>query len=53
MISVAVFDDHKVRREALELLISLQPDMQCSGSFGDGRNLVDNLKENPLGQFVL
>ncbi len=47
MIKVAVFDDHKARREALELLISLQPDMQCSGSFGDCRNLVDNLNGNP------
>ncbi|RAJ93240.1 LuxR family two component transcriptional regulator [Larkinella arboricola] len=47
MIKVAVFEDHKGRREALELLISLQPDMHCSGSFGDCRNLVDNLKGNP------
>lgn len=47
MINVAVFEDHKGRREALELLISLQPDMHCSGTFGDCRNLVDNLKANP------
>lgn len=47
MIKVAVFDDHKGRREALELLIGLQPDMQCVGTFGDCRNLVDNLKDNP------
>lgn len=47
MINVAVFDDHKGRREALELLVSLQPDMQCIGSFGDCRNLVDNLNGNP------
>lgn len=47
MINVAVFEDHKGRREALELLISLQPDMRCSGTFGDCRNLVDNLKASP------
>ena len=47
MLKVAVFDDHKGRREALELLISLQPDMQCIGTYGDCRNLVDNLKDNP------
>lgn len=47
MLKVAVFDDHKGRREALELLISLQPDMQCVGIFEDCRNLVDNLKDNP------
>lgn len=47
MIKVALFEDHKVRREALQLLISLQPDMECIGIFGDCRDLVDNLKENP------
>lgn len=47
MIKVVVFEDHKVRREALEMLISLQPYMECIGSFGDCRNLVENLKENP------
>ncbi|WP_439585762.1 response regulator transcription factor [Dyadobacter bucti] len=47
MIKIAVFEDHKGRRQALELLISIQTDMQCIGSFGDCRNLVENLKENP------
>jgi DNA-binding NarL/FixJ family response regulator len=47
MINVAVFEDHKGRREALELLINLQPDMHCIGLFGDCRNLVENLKETP------
>ena len=47
MIKVAVFDDHKARREALELLISLQPGMQCIAAFEDCSNLANNLKINP------
>lgn len=47
MIKVAVFDDHKARREALELLINLQPGMQCVAAFEDCTNLVNNLKNNP------
>ena len=47
MINIAVFEDHKGRREALELLINLQSDMHCIGLFGDCRNLVANLKETP------
>lgn len=47
MIKVAVFDEHKGRREAVELLIGLQPDMQCIGVFGDCTNVVDKLNGNP------
>jgi len=46
MISVAVFDDHKARREALELLINLQPSMRCIAVFEDCSNLVSRLKDN-------
>lgn len=42
-----VFDDHLGRRDALEFLIGLQPDMQCTGTFEDCTNLVANLKNNP------
>lgn len=47
MIKVAVFDDHKARREALQLLINLQPGMQCIAAFEDCSNLVSRLKDNP------
>ncbi len=47
MIKVAVFDDHKARREALELLINLQPGMQCIAAFDDCSNLVSRLKDDP------
>lgn len=47
MINVAVFDDHKARREALELLISLQPGMRCTAAFDDCTDLVNRLKHNP------
>lgn len=47
MIKVGVFDDHKARREALELLINLQSNMQCIAAFDDCSNLVSRLKNNP------
>ena len=47
MINVVIFDDHKARREALQLLIDLQPDMHCSATFEDCTDLVNNLQNNP------
>jgi len=46
MIKIAIFDDHKERREALKLLISLQEGMECISDFEDCSNLVDNLRPN-------
>lgn len=46
MIKVVVFDDHKTRRDALEFLINLQPDMRCTVTFEDCTDLVDNLKND-------
>jgi len=47
MIKIVIFDDHNDRREALKLLVSLQPDMECIGDYEDCTNLVANLKGNP------
>jgi DNA-binding NarL/FixJ family response regulator len=47
MIKVAIFDDHKHRREALRLMVSLNEGMECVGDYEDCSNLVDNLKVNP------
>ncbi|GGB82130.1 response regulator transcription factor [Dyadobacter sediminis] len=47
MIKVVVYDDHKSRREALELLISLQPGMECTGSYENCAGLVKNLASDP------
>jgi DNA-binding NarL/FixJ family response regulator len=46
MVKIAVFDDHQARREALKLLISLDPEMQLSGEYEDCSNLVNNIKNN-------
>lgn len=46
MIKIAIFDDHKHRRDALRLMISLRKDMECIGDFENCRNLVENLKNN-------
>ncbi|WP_428232673.1 response regulator [Flavobacterium sp.] len=46
MIKIAIFDDHKERREALKLLLSLEEDMECICDFEDCTNLVENLRPN-------
>lgn len=46
MIKIAIFDDHKERREALKLLISLQQDMECICDFEDCSYLVERLRSN-------
>ena len=47
MINIVIFDDHKHRREALKLIISLDKEMQCMGDYEDCSNLVANLSANP------
>lgn len=44
MTTIAVFDDHAERREALKLLIGFQKDMACIGDFEDCSGLVDNFR---------
>ncbi|MEP6675582.1 MAG: response regulator transcription factor [Ferruginibacter sp.] len=43
MISVAIFDDNKQRRDSLEALILLTDNMQCTGSFADCGNAVADI----------
>jgi len=47
MIKIAIFDDHKHRREALRLMLSFNKEMKCVGDFEDCSNLVENLSPNP------
>src|SRR3954453_3480528 len=47
MIKIAVFDDHKERRDALKLLISLEEDMLWTGDFENCSDLVAHLSANP------
>ncbi len=42
MITIAVFDDHAERREALKLVIGLEKDMICMGDFKDCSDIVEN-----------
>jgi DNA-binding NarL/FixJ family response regulator len=46
MISIAIFDDHKHRRDALKLMISLREDMVCTGDYTNCNNLLENLRHN-------
>lgn len=46
MIKVALFDDHKERREALQLLLAAQDGMVCTGSYEHCASLVANLQHN-------
>ena len=47
MIKIAIFDDHKERRDALKLLISFQKEMQCIADFEDCTDILKNLGRNP------
>jgi DNA-binding NarL/FixJ family response regulator len=47
MLKIVIFDDHRERREAIRLLISLQEEMECIGDFEDCTDLVNNLNTNP------
>jgi DNA-binding NarL/FixJ family response regulator len=44
MISVVIFDDNKQRRDSLEALIHLTDNMQCTGSFADCSNAVNDIR---------
>lgn len=44
MITIAVFDDHAERREALSMLINFQKDMACIGNYEDCSNLVESFR---------
>ena len=46
MIKIAIFDDHAERREALKMLINLEPDMTCIGEWENCINLVAHLQHN-------
>ncbi len=46
MIKIAIFDDHKHRRDALKLMISLRKDMVCVGDYENCGNLVEDLRNN-------
>lgn len=47
MIKIAVFDDHKERRDALKLLIGLQTEMHCVGDWENCTGIVRNFRHNP------
>lgn len=47
MIKIAIFDDHKERRDALKLLISLRSSMECIADFENCSGLVANLQNDP------
>src|SRR3954463_10527509 len=47
MIKIAIFDDHKERREALKLLIGFEDEMVVTGDYDNCTNLVENLTANP------
>lgn len=45
MIRVAIFDDHKVLRESLRVLIDNTEDMYCCGAFPDCSQLLKNIAQ--------
>lgn len=47
MTEVAVFDDHSGRRGALEMLLNLQPDMRCSGTYPNCAGIETALRNAP------
>lgn len=44
MIKVAIYDDNKQRRDSLEALVHLTDNMQCTGSFPDCSNVLDDIR---------
>ena len=44
MISVVIYDDNKQRRDSLEALVYLTENMQCTGSFPDCSNVLDDIR---------
>lgn len=47
MIDVAVFDDHDGRRGALKMLLNLQPDMRCCGTYRNCAGIASLLQDAP------
>ncbi|MFT3704330.1 MAG: response regulator transcription factor [Agriterribacter sp.] len=45
MTTIAVFDDHAERREALKLLIGFQKDLACIGDYEDCSTMVERFRE--------
>ncbi len=45
MINVVIYDDNKHRRDSLEALVYLTDNMQCTGSFPDCSNVLNDVKE--------
>jgi DNA-binding NarL/FixJ family response regulator len=47
MIKIAIFDDHRHRREALKLLIGLEKEMECVGDYENCEDVIEHLSTNP------
>lgn len=47
MIRIAIFDDHTEQREALAMLIEVQENMICVGTYGNCSNIVKHLQDAP------
>jgi len=47
MILVAVYDDHRDRRESLQLLINTETDLQCIGIYENCLQVVSDLADTP------
>jgi DNA-binding NarL/FixJ family response regulator len=45
MISVAIYDDNKARRESLKAVIELTPEMQFAGSYENCDQIIENTKQ--------
>lgn len=46
MVRVAVYDDNQSRRESLQALIGLTPDMEWAGGFENCANIIDDIARN-------
>lgn len=44
MIKVAIYDDNKARRESLEAIINLTPELAFCGSYANCSNIIENTK---------
>ncbi len=44
MIKVVVFDDNNYRRESLAMLIGMDDNMECTGTFPDCTNVISDIK---------
>lgn len=44
MINIILVDDHKIFRVGLEVLLNGIPDFKVTGSYGDGKSMIEGLK---------